>query len=181
MEGIELNKKYPIKIDLSSWKRRDNSSNSKQSNIVTMQYLFTLDLMKNQNAESTLLINDDQARVLIKSDDVSQADVVLKGTVSSTTNDSILVFSKGTGTFQLHDVGMSINGLKRDRQDDFSDVKNQIESSSEIKAKMNKRLKSSIPKATKNKLVKPITPATTETEITPPTTTTTETNPAPNS
>jgi hypothetical protein len=169
MEGIELNKKYPIQINVNSWIKTNNSSDNNQSNIVTMQYLFSPDLMKNENTESMLLINDDQARVLIKSQDDNQTEVVLKGTVSSTTtNDFLLVFAKETQTFQLQDVAVSINGLKRDRQDDFSDVKNQIETSSEIKAKMNKRLKSSIPKAKSvNKPVKPAIETTTETNPSP--------------
>jgi hypothetical protein len=156
MNGFELRKKYPIKIDVTSWSSCQQSETSNPLKIMTMQYLFTPDIMKDDKTQKTLIIDEDKANIFIHSDDPNniQSEIKLKGTVSSATNDYVLVFSKDEERFHLHDVDLSVNGLKRDRENDFSDVKNKIESSSEIKSKMNKRLKSSIPKAPKNKATK---------------------------
>jgi hypothetical protein len=163
MNGIELRKKYPIKIDIASWTSSHQSDASTQPMMTTLQYLFTPDIMKEDKSQKTLIIDEDKANIFIRGEEQNSNgfcnEIKLKGTVSSATNDYILVFSKDEDRFHLHDVGLSVNGLKRDRENDFSEVRNQIETSSEIKAKMNKRLKSSIPKVPKMKSTKKLTEA----------------------
>mmetsp|Transcript_15218 Transcript_15218/g.15976 ORF Transcript_15218/g.15976 Transcript_15218/m.15976 type:complete len:143 (+) Transcript_15218:1-429(+) len=95
-----------------------------------------------ENNSKLILNNNEIAKVIIESDINEVPNMTLKGTITtSTSNDYILIFSKENESFELHDVKLSINGLKRDRENEFIDVRNSAETSSEIKAKMNKRLK----------------------------------------
>lgn len=153
MENIEIGKKYQINFGNEPFHG---------SNLITMQYNFIPEIMKDKNSKLILNNNENSsnnnnnnesnniAKVIIESNNSNNVDnncdissnIILKGLVSTTiTNDYILIFSKEKELFELHDVKLSINGLKRDRENEFSDVRNSAETLSEIKAKMNKRLK----------------------------------------
>mmetsp|Transcript_4895 Transcript_4895/g.7460 ORF Transcript_4895/g.7460 Transcript_4895/m.7460 type:complete len:160 (-) Transcript_4895:187-666(-) len=131
---FELNKRYPLVI-----------SSADDDEIISIQYNVDTECLSDKRSE--LELSGDSA-VLRVSASAPDSTLVLKGGVSRGHNDSILTFDKSDDTFKLNMLSCCINGIKRDRLDEFGGLRDSVGLS---RVHLSKRLKSAKKQKTSSK------------------------------
>lgn len=116
MSSVEFNVRYKVNI---------GGMDLHDPNMLTMQYSFIPDSFRDSTSRMTTN-GDNAVLTTYKSNDGGEGasttlatDVVLKGSMQSLPNDSVLLFDAKANEFRLVNSGVAINGLKRDREDKF--------------------------------------------------------------
>lgn len=136
---MELNKRYNLDVS----RLIENSDEG----LCTLQFNFLPESMKESN--SSFSSSSNLATVLINTGEEDNSGIVLKGSISSSNNDTLLIYNENDENFELYPVALSVHGLKRDRQDNFKVVKEMTVPEPRTAAQLLKRMKNAKPKTNK--------------------------------
>jgi hypothetical protein len=112
MSEFELNVRY--KLDMTGIDTND-------SHLATLQYSFLPDAFNGKAAKLTMS-GDNAVMTICREERSEEADVLLRGNVTAASTDSALIFDPKTKVFRFVNSRISIQGLKRDREEKFSDA-----------------------------------------------------------